>query len=373
MVVVQPDGFEQLQQWRKERVHVCGLRLPQSELAPHEPLVFGEEGGAVFGAGGLDDGFGARYESGAFFVGLDAFSGEGGVVRVEAAEELGGVFGEPDQVPPNYCGLVFVRVAEEVVVMVGGVVWVEVLAVQSQLNGEKRRGERETDIHKRKRAKIKREPENRGIIRVQHAVHKCVRLPFRHRLCVPPDNLPIRFLVPVPLPFLLYVWRELQYIVPNIVRQLPQRGSVAPVPEQIKRANADPALRKPADHRTRLEPLPLRELSRQQRQTERAGARDTNAVQILAHNKLADAAPEYGAAVREARIRRLARAFQLQLVPLVRVRVRRFEQRDCAAVAELAGPLAELPAAVTLRPRIYLVFEAAVARDEADEFRGLGF
>lgn len=96
-------------------------------------------------------------------------------------------------------------------------------------------------------------------------------------------------------------------------------------------------------------------------------------MEILAGHELSNTRSDHRAAVREARIRGLSGAFELQLETLFGDGVCGLEEGDCAAVAELAGPLAELPAAVALSPGVDFVFEAAVAGDEGEEGGGVGF
>lgn len=107
-MVVKFDGFEKLQQRREESVHVFRLYIAQAELEPHDASVFGEEGGTVVLTGRLDDCFGTGNKRSTFLGCLYAFGSEDWVIGVETAEELGGVFGEADEIPPNYGGLVLI-------------------------------------------------------------------------------------------------------------------------------------------------------------------------------------------------------------------------------------------------------------------------
>jgi hypothetical protein len=85
----------------------------------------------------------------------------------------------------------------------------------------------------------------------------------------------------------------------------------------------------------------------------------------FAAQKLANRRAQHGAAVGAARIRRWARALQLQLPALAR-RVDCFAQRDRAAVAELPGPVAELVPAVVGRVGLHAV-EQRVASEHLCE------
>src|SRR5207244_1533101 len=77
---------------------------------------------------------------------------------------------------------------------------------------------------------------------------------------------------------------------------------------------------------------------------------------------------EHRTAVGCARIRRRAGAFELEL-PAAAGRVERFAERDGAAVAELAGPNAELMAAVVRRERLHAVGERVPAEDACERGR----
>ena len=83
-------------------------------------------------------------------------------------------------------------------------------------------------------------------------------------------------------------------------------------------------------------------------QAQRARGRDAEVMHRLAAEELADRRAQHRAAVGAARVRRRARALELQL-PALAGGVDDFAQRDRPAVAELAGPVAELVAAVVGR------------------------
>ena len=130
------------------------------------------------------------------------------------------------------------------------------------------------------------------------------------------------------------------------VEQLLQRAVVAGagvMAEVLEMAEAQEARRGAHDDRAGLDPLALHRQGRAD-QRQRAGGRDAQAVHRLRAQELADRRAQHRAAVAPARIGGAAAALELDLAR-AGGRVDLAEQQR-AAVAELAGPLAELVAAV---------------------------
>jgi hypothetical protein len=113
--------------------------------------------------------------------------------------------------------------------------------------------------------------------------------------------------------------------------------------------------------RTTISPVPTRLSAR--------GGRHTEVMHRFAAQELADRRAQHGTAVGGTRIRRQSCALELEL-PAPAVRVHRFAQRDRAAIAQLAGPMTELVAAVVRGVRLH-ARQQRVATEDTGEFGGL--
>ena len=159
MVEVEFERLHRIEQLRQQEVEIGVLLRREAESEGHETFVFGEEDGLVFRAGRFDDGFRAldQFRSERL---TDALGGEDLVVHfVARADEFAEAFAEADEVPPDDAGLVAVRVAEHVVVVIGRVVGVEV-------------------VEEGEGAEVEGEAEEGGVVGVEDAVGEGVGLPF---------------------------------------------------------------------------------------------------------------------------------------------------------------------------------------------------
>ena len=142
------------------------------------------------------------------------------------------------------------------------------------------------------------------------------------------------------------------------VDQLLQQRQVAARGRQLEVAEAEERRRDPADDRAGLRrgsavvEHVAHHVVAGGDQAQRARGRHAEVVHGLAAEELADRRAQHGAAVGGARIRRRARALELQL-PALATGGDDLAQRDGAAVAQLPGPVAELMAAVVGRVRVH--------------------
>ncbi|MNX88816.1 hypothetical protein D3C86_1208030 [compost metagenome] len=144
---------------------------------------------------------------------------------------------------------------------------------------------------------------------------------------------------------------------------------------QLEAAEADERGRHAADDRAGFGPgvpvvkhVPHDRLAGRH-EAERAGGRHAQVMHRLAAQELANRRAQHGPAVAAARVRRRARALELQFQALS-LRVEGFAERDRPPVSELPGPVAELVPAVVRRVGLHAGEQRIAAEDPRERGRG---
>ena len=223
---------------------------------------------------------------------------------------------------------------------------------------------------------VDREPEDRHVVGVHDAVDEADAHPVRDHARGPLADLG----EPVGAQLLAIGRRELGKVAPDReVDQLLEQRSVATRRRKLEIAEADERRRDAAHDRAGLE---LRmavvehvalDLLAGRDEAQRARRRHAEVVHRLAAQELADRRSQHRASVGAARVRRLARALELQL-PALAGGVDDLAEVDRAPVAELPGPVAELVAAVVRGVRLHALDERVAAEDLREpRRRDIGF
>ena len=224
------------------------------------------------------------------------------------------------QVPPRDAGLARVGIATLVVAVVADVHRVEA-------------------IEKAERPVVDRQPQDRQVVGVHHAVAKTHRLPLRHQ----PRGASRHLLQP----------RQQRYrrvaafgmkTIDHRLDQPAQRGHVVGrVCEVLEMPEAQEARRDPRHHGRGLDVL-AHHRRRRADDGQCPRRRDAQVMHRLRAQELANRRAQHGAAIAHARVRREAAALELDFLPADRAVDLAQQQRT--TIAQLAGPDAELVAAV---------------------------
>ena len=314
---IDPVGREPVEQVLHQDA-VVGALGREPELAAHAGHVGGVE---------------ARRETRERLVGL----GHPGVgIVVEQRQQA---FGEPGEVPLRDRGLVRVGVAA--------------LPVDGAEHGGGIVG-----VQERAGAVIDGFARDRHVVGVHDAVHEADAQPLRHERRLPRHHA----LQEGAIGALGFRGRR---VVPvnRVVGQVAERRRVLPGREELESADADVARGHASQHRAGELGVAPHGLARG-RGRERPGGGDAERRHGLADQVLAQHGAERRAAVAAARVRRAARALELDIAPAARA-VHDLAQQDGPAVAELGHELAELVARVGGRERLG-AFGHAPARQHID-------
>ena len=161
MVKVKFEGFHSVQNLREKLCKVGSFRRREAKASTHEAGVFGLENGFVFVANLMDNSFCALDEFRREAFG-DAFRDEFFVIDVGAStDEFAKGFTKADEVPPDDGGLIFIAVAEGMVVVVRRVGGVEV-------------------VQEGKGPEVEGEAEKRSVVGIEDTIGEGVGLPSGH-------------------------------------------------------------------------------------------------------------------------------------------------------------------------------------------------